>query len=87
MAATRKTSKKPIITPVNFEKSLEQLNQLIEKMETGNLSLETSLQHFEEGIALIRHCQQTLNIAAQKIQILTENGGKPSLKEFSSEND
>ncbi|OGT43941.1 MAG: exodeoxyribonuclease VII small subunit [Gammaproteobacteria bacterium RIFCSPHIGHO2_12_FULL_40_19] len=86
MTATRKTSKKQT-TPLDYEKSLEQLNQLIEKMESGHLSLELSLQHFEEGIALIRHCQQTLNEAEQKIQLLTDNAGKPALKAFSSKND
>lgn len=87
MSATRKTSKKHMAAPLDFEKSLEQLNQLIEKMESGHLSLELSLQYFEEGIALIQRCQQTLNAAEQKIQLLTENAGKLTLKEFSSNND
>lgn len=89
MSATRKTAKKPTTSP-DFEKSLEQLNQLIEKMESGHLSLESSLQYFEEGIALIRGCQQTLNEAEQKIQLLTEkteNGEKPVLKAFLPKND
>lgn len=87
MSATRKTVKKQTKAPLDFEKSLEQLNSLIEKMESGHLSLELSLQHFEEGIALIRHCQQTLSDAEQKIQLLTDNAGKPVLKEFLADND
>ncbi|HLB56801.1 MAG TPA: exodeoxyribonuclease VII small subunit [Coxiellaceae bacterium] len=79
MSTTRKTKK---TAPADFEKSLTHLNQLIEKMETGQLSLEASLSCFEEGIALIRHCQQTLNTAEQKIQILTEKTGKTSLTDF-----
>lgn len=74
--------KKHASTPLDFEKSLQQLNQLIEKMETGQLSLESSLSAFEEGIALIKNCQKTLTAAEQKIQILTEKSGKSSLKNF-----
>lgn len=80
MTTTRKISKKDV--PADFEKSLDQLNHLIEKMETGQLNLESSLKYFEEGIALIRHCQQTLNDAEQKIQLLTEKSGKSALTDF-----
>ncbi len=69
--STRKTPKNPIDATPNFEVSLNQLNQLIEKMETGQLSLESSLQCFEEGITLIKQCQKTLADAEQKIQVLT----------------
>lgn len=65
--ASRKTPK-----PFDFEASLQQLNHLIEEMETGQLSLNASLKHFEEGIALIRQCQQTLNEAEQKIKVISE---------------
>lgn len=87
MSATRKAQKKEISASIDFEQSLDQLNQLIEKMETGHLSLEASLKYFEEGITLIRQCQQTLNIAEQKIQILTEKAGKLTLADFQSENE
>lgn len=87
MSATRKTPKSHIGTPVDFEKSLAALNLIIEKMESGQLSLETSLTHFEEGIALIRQCQQTLSNAEQKIQMLTEKAGKISLTDFQSDHD
>ncbi|PIZ04499.1 MAG: exodeoxyribonuclease VII small subunit [Gammaproteobacteria bacterium CG_4_10_14_0_8_um_filter_38_16] len=72
MSTPRKPTKKQI-TSVNFEKSLQQLNMLVEKMETGQLTLETSLSYFEEGITLIRQCQKTLNEAEQKVEILTKN--------------
>lgn len=73
MSTPRKTTKKTAASPVDFEKSLAQLNALVEKMETGQLSLEASLQCFEEGITLIRQCQKTLNEAEQKVQILTKH--------------
>ena len=87
MSATRKTSKNQIVAPVDFEKSLSALNLIIEKMESGQLSLESSLTHFEEGIMLIRQCQQTLSNAEQKIQMLTEKTGKISLTDFQCDND
>lgn len=70
MSTSRKTTKKNDGTPA-FEQSITQLNILIEKMEGGELSLDASLKCFEEGITLIRQCQQTLNEAEQKVQILT----------------
>lgn len=78
MSATRK---------IDFEKSLSRLNTLIEKMETGQLSLESSLAHFEEGITLIRQCQEKLNTAEQKIQLLTEQNGKLGLKTFAADDE
>lgn len=77
--------KKPATATHDFEKSLQQLNQLIEKMETGQLSLESSLAYFEEGITLIRTCQQTLTDAEQKIQILTKKAGKSTPTDFEIE--
>ena len=72
-------------TPIDFEKSLEQLNKLVEKMEQGNLPLETSLKHFEEGVGLIRQCQEALNKAEQKVKILTEKQGKNVLTSFDAD--
>lgn len=59
--------------PLDFEKSLEKLETIVEAMENGDLELEQSLKQFEEGIKLIRSCQTSLKTAEQKIQILTEN--------------
>lgn len=69
MSTSRKTPKKDVET-THFEQSITQLNTLIEKMESGALSLDDSLKCFEEGIALIRQCQQTLTETEQKVQIL-----------------
>lgn len=56
----------------DFETALNELHQLIEQMEQGQLSLESSLQQFERGVTLIRHCQETLQKAEQKVQLLSE---------------
>lgn len=56
----------------NFEQALSELHNLVEKMEQGGLSLQDSLQYFERGVGLIRHCQTELSTAEQKVKILTE---------------
>ena len=66
----------------NFEKALQELEELIEKMETGNLSLEESLKYFERGVVLTRNCQQALAEAEQKVQILLKQNGKEQLQDF-----
>lgn len=69
----------------DFEKALKELEQLVEKMEEGDLSLEESLKHFERGIALTRACQQALQSAEQKVQILLSEGDKQNLAAFDTQ--
>ena len=57
---------------VDFEQSMLDLENLVTKMEQGNLSLQESVQTFEEGIKLINQCQDTLTKAEQKVQILID---------------
>ena len=71
----------------NFETSLEKLNLLVEKMESGGLSLEDSLKSFEEGVALTRQCQTALQQAEQKVQILLEKNGEQTLAPFADNED
>ncbi|MDP1574262.1 MAG: exodeoxyribonuclease VII small subunit [Coxiellaceae bacterium] len=72
MATTRISRKNNISNAIDFEASLKQLNSLIEKMESGNLSLNESLSCFEEGVNLIKQCQGALTEAEQKIELITE---------------
>ncbi len=67
----------------NFEDSLEQLNQLVEQMEKGDLSLEDSMKAFEKGISLTRGCQKALKNAEQKVQILISKETDAALETFS----
>ena len=60
-------------TAVDFEQSLGSLQALVERLESGDLSLEESLAAFEQGVALTRDCQQALSQAEQKVQQLMEN--------------
>lgn len=66
----------------DFEKSLAELEQLVERMEQGDLSLEESLKHFERGIALTRECQKALADAEQKVRILISAQDEDKLETF-----
>ncbi len=75
-------------TTPDFEKSLSELEKLVEKMEQGDLSLESSLEYFEKGVQLSRTCQQALREAEQKVEILMQKNEQDSegdLKPFDSE--
>jgi exodeoxyribonuclease VII small subunit len=69
-------------TVVSFEHSLKELESLVKKMDSGELSLEESLQAFEQGIGLIRQCQNSLQTAEQKVQMLIETSGELQHREF-----
>lgn len=64
-------------TSSNLEKTLETLEALVEKMESGDLSLEESLQAFEQGVRLTREAQQALQAAEQKVRILLQDDQEP----------
>ena len=57
---------------LDFEESLATLESLVKALEVGQLSLNESLEKFEQGVALTRLCQQALDEAEQKLQVLTE---------------
>ena len=65
-----------------FEKSLERLEELVEQMEEGDLSLEDSLKVFEEGVRLTRECQQALANAEQKVKMLIEENNEITEADF-----
>src|SRR5690349_14691895 len=55
-----------------FEQSLDELEQLVAKMEGGELSLDESLRSFERGIALFRNCQNALEQAELRVKLLLD---------------
>ena len=68
---------------LNLEKSLADLENLVEELESGELPLETAMKKFEEGIKLTRGCQTALKEAEQKVEILLQSaGGEESLENF-----
>ncbi len=68
-------SQKTTPKTIDFEKSLQQLEAIVSKLEKGELSLEESIKHFEQGIKLSRECQQALRYAEQKITVLSKENG------------
>ena len=60
--------------PENFESAMGQLETLVSKMESGDLSLDESLEAFEKGVHLTRFCQDQLQKAELKIQELNSKG-------------
>jgi len=69
--------------PINFEKNLGELENLVKKIEKGDLPLEESIQLFEKGIKLTKICQQALTSAEQKVQMLVEKNGQQELTPYS----
>ena len=60
--------------PESFESAMEQLETLVSRMESGELSLEESLEAFEKGVHLTRFCQDQLQKAELKVQELNSKG-------------
>ncbi len=72
---------------INLEKSLADLEDLVEELESGDLPLEKAMKKFEEGIKLTRSCQKALKDAEQKVEILLKSAGGEALEDFEVEED
>ena len=70
---------------IDLEKSLAELEELVEELESGDLPLEKAMKKFEEGIKLTRGCQAALKEAEQKVQILLKSAGGEDLEDFEVE--
>ncbi len=70
------------IEKLNFEETIKQLELIVNELEKGNLSLDESVKKFEEGIKLSKLCNQFLNNAEKKINILINNDGKLEEEKF-----
>ena len=62
-----KTDQKP-----DFEQALSELEKVVSKLESGELSLDQSLECFKRGVELTRHCQSVLDQAQQTVELLTQ---------------
>lgn len=69
-----------------FEDALKKLEDIVRKMEAGDLPLEEALKSFEEGIKLIHFCQAKLDDAERRVEILLGNEGALQTKQFNGEN-
>ena len=71
--------------PKSFEASLEALERIVQQLEQGDLPLEKSLELFEQGIGLSRQCQDRLNQAERRIEVLLrDNQGRTMVSPFES---
>ena len=73
--------------PINLEKALADLEELVDELESGELPLEKAMKKFEEGIKLTRNCQAALKDAEQKVEILLKSAGGEDLAEFDVDTD
>jgi exodeoxyribonuclease VII small subunit len=74
--------------PKSFETSLEELERIVRELEHGELTLEKSLELFEQGVKLSRECQDRLNQAERRIEILMRDSqGRATVRPFDSENE
>ena len=66
-----------------FENSLKELEKIVRRLEEGDSSLEDSLKLFEDGVRLSRECQERLNQAERRIEILLKDeNGNPTLQKI-----
>lgn len=72
------------IENLNFEESLSELENIVQRLEQGDLSLEESMTLFERGLNLSQNSQVKLKDAEQKIEILLEKDGQQALSPFDS---
>ena len=74
---------KPREAEPNFEGAMDRLEKIVEQMESGKLPLEDLIVRYEEGMKLVKICQERLANAEQKIEMIARNSaGKPVVKEF-----
>lgn len=67
---------------LDYEAAVSELESLVERLEKGDISLEESLQLYERGVLLTRDCQEALQAAEQKVQMLLQQSGQSDLVDF-----
>jgi len=70
---------------MKFEDAMKRLEEIVDKLETGNADLENSLSLFEEGVKLVRFCSSKLEEAKKKVEILVKKGTKLTPEKFNVE--
>ena len=70
-----------------FEEALQRLETIVDRLEAGDLELETALADFEEGVALSRRCAGQLDDAQRRIEVLVREGEKWIVRPFESEDE
>ena len=79
----KKSNISPDITKLSFEEALEQLEDIVSKLEDGSINLEESIEEYTRGVHLKNHCETKLKEATLKVeQITIDKDGKFSTKDF-----
>ena len=71
----------------DFEKTFKKLEQVIAKLERGDLSLEESVKQFEHGTELLKNCQKILAEAEQKVRVVSKKNRAFQTKKFEQDTD
>lgn len=69
----------------SFEENLDEIDQILEKLQDGDLELESSLELYEEAISLLRNSKEILDETERKIEVLREEGEQIISEPFSPE--
>lgn len=72
---------------LDYEAAVAELESLVEQLERGDITLEESLKLYERGVLLTRDCQEALQAADQKVQMLVKQAGNTTLVDFDSDTD
>jgi len=84
--ATKSPASPPSEPAQTFESAMQRLERIVEEMESDQLPLESLLTRYEEGVKLVRVCEDKLKAAEQRIEIITRNAaGEARLEEFEPE--
>lgn len=72
--------------PPSLETAMQRISEIVTSMESGDLALEKLIESYEEGVSLVKTCQETLDAAEKRIQIIARNArGEAVLKDFDEE--
>ena len=80
MAQKRKDNKKEIES-LTFEQTIENLTEIVDKIEIGQVPLAESLQQYEKGMEMIQHCRKILLDAEKRIEEIADNDAEEAIEE------
>ncbi|MHC4231896.1 MAG: exodeoxyribonuclease VII small subunit [Planctomycetota bacterium] len=85
--AQKKKNKKNETLEISFEQAIEDLTGIVNKIETGQVSLAESLEQYEKGMAMIKHCRGILLDAEKRIEQIAENEEQEETDEADADSD
>ena len=72
--------------PPTLETAMQRVSEIVASMDSGDMPLEKLIESYEEGIGLVKACQEKLDAAEKRIQIIARNArGEVSLEDFDAE--